>query len=267
MEKKYWLEICKDVGEKTFSEVQKYIGKEERKNVMKTGFSGDKTLLIDHVAEKTIINALESTGRSFELISEEMGKKTVGEKPEVQIVIDPLDGSNNFRFGIPFASASIAVGNLKEKMEGIEVGYVKNLINGDSYYAVKDEGAFKNGEKINTSEEEVGCVLIDIVLDRKKNFDRIKKLGGSFPYIRMLGSCCLGICFVAEGIVDSYVGLGRLRTIDDTATQLIVREAGGVVKDLKGKDFKKYKIGFDIENSLITASNEKMYKKIKSFLK
>lgn len=267
MDNEYWLNLCKDIGEKAFSEAQRYLKKDERKKVMSIGYGGDKTLFLDDVIEKLIINEFKSTGKSFKLITEELGIKTFGENPQIIVVVDPIDGSNNMRFGLPFVSTSIAVGDLTETMKGIEVGYVKNLINGDDYYAVKGKGAFKNEIKIHVSEDEIGCVIVDIVKNRETNFKRIADFGKKFPFVRMLGSCCLGQCFVAEGAIDGYVGLNAKRTIDQTATQLIVREAGGLVKDLQGNDFREYKIEFNIDYSTISASNDSIYKKILTSLK
>jgi myo-inositol-1(or 4)-monophosphatase len=266
MNDQYWLKLCKDIGEKVFDKVQEYLKKEERKKFMKYGYGGDKTLFLDDLIEKLIINELKSTGKSFKLITEELGVKTFGEEPKIIVVVDPIDGSNNMKFGIPFVATSIAIG-LSEVMKDIRVGYVKNLINGDSYYSVKDRGSFKNDKKIRVSKERTGCVLVDVIKNRKENFMRLVNFGENFPFVRMLGSGCLGTCFVAEGAVDGYLWLNAKRTIDHAATQLILKEAGGVMKTVEGEDFFEMKIAFDYDNSVIAASDLEIYNKIKSVLK
>jgi myo-inositol-1(or 4)-monophosphatase len=267
MDNKYWLDLCKNIGDKVFVEIKKYLKSEDRKKILKVGFGGDNTLLIDDVAEKIILETFESTGRSFKLISEEFGEATIGKKPEVSIIVDPVDGSNNLRFGIPFASTSIAIGDNSGLMKGIQVGYIKNLINGDYYHAIKSSGAFKNDKKINVNKDEIGCLLIDVVLNRKENFTRISDFGEGFKYIRMLGSGCLGLCFVADGTVDGYLGLGAKRSVDQAATQLLVKEAGGIVKTIDGNDFSNFKIGFNLNTEVIAASNNEIFEKVKSLLK
>ena len=266
MKTSYWLRICKEAGDRVFSETKKYFGKKERKKVLRVGLGGDETLLIDDLAEKIILDYFKSTGKSFKFISEESGKGIVGKKPEILVVIDPIDGSKNLKFGIPFASTSIAIGNLKESIGGIEIGYVKNLINGDEYYAIKENGAFKNGEKIKVSEEENSCLLVDVCTDKIKNLKRMVNLEKEFERVRVLGSGCLEMCFLAEGVVGGYIALGSKRTIDQAASQLIVKEAGGIVKDLKEKDFSSYEIGFNKNFDLIAAQNETIYQKIKHLL-
>lgn len=263
MNSKFWLKTCKDIGKKVFNEFKK---RKPNTKVLKTGFGGDKTLSIDDKAEKIILNYFKSTGKSFIFISEEIGKLTVGKKPEVIITVDPLDGSNNIVVGIPFVTTSIAIGDLSQKMSGVEVGYVKNLINGDDYYAVKNKGAFKNNKRIHITKKRTGCIIGDIAHNRRRNFQRIVRVGENFSMVRLFGSCCLGMCFFAEGMSDAYIGLGGKRTLDHTAAQLIIREAGGIIKDLKGKDFSDYKIDFNIDVNFIATKNKKMYFEIRSYM-
>ena len=267
MNKKFWLKVCKDLGNLVFEKVRELKGIEESKRVLKRGFSGDKTLVIDEMIERLVIDSLSSLGKRITLISEEIGVIKIGEgEPEAVIVLDPLDGSNNFKFGFPFVSTSIAVCEKCEKMRDVEVGYVINLISGKEYYATKGGGSFSNEEKIKVSKEKMNCLLIDIVSERKHNFKRISRVGEFFKFVRMFGSCCLGICYVAEGSADAYLGLGGKRTIDPAASQLIIKEAGGVVKDLEGKDFSEYDIGFNVPCNVIAASSKRMYEEIKSIL-
>jgi len=267
MDNEYWLNLCKNIGEKVFTEAQKYLKKDERKKVVSLGYGGDKTLLLDDIIEKLIIDELKSTGKSLKLITEEAGIKTFGETPEVIVVVDPVDGSNNMKLGLPIVSTSIAIGDLTETMKGVEVGYIKNIVNGDSYHAVKNKGAFKNDERIHVTKERTGCVIIDVVKNRKENFRRLIDFGDNFSYVRMLGSGCMGTCYVAEGAVDGYLWLNGKRTIDGAASQLILREAGGVMKTIEGKDFADLKIVFNFDNSVISASDLEVYEKIKSVLK
>jgi len=267
MDNQYWLNLCKDVGKKIFTEAQKYLKKDERKKVVSFGYGGDKTLLLDDIIEKLIINEFKSTKKSFKLIAEEMGIKIFGKEPEVIVVVDPIDGSNNMKFGLPFVSTSIAIGDLTEKMKGIEVGYIGNITTGDYYYAVKNKDAFKNDKKIQVTKERTGCVLVDVIKNRKENFRRLIDFGENFPFVRMLGSGCLGTCFVAEGAVDGFLWLNAKRNIDHAAGQLILREAGGVMKTIEGADFINMKIAFDYDNSVIVASDSEVYAKIKSVLK
>jgi fructose-1,6-bisphosphatase/inositol monophosphatase family enzyme len=265
MNTEYWLKVCRQAGEELFLEIRKH-KKDKIKKILGVGASGDKTLWIDDLAEKIIFDSFKSTEKSFLFVSEEMGRVTVGKNPEIAVFVDPLDGSNNMKFGLPFVSVSIGIGDLSEKMSGMKIGYVKNLVTGDYYHAIKDEGAFKNDKRIRVSEEDVGCLIVDVVKEREKNFGRVAKLGKNFRFVRMLGSACLAMCFLAEGCVDAYLGLGATKTIDYPSTQLIVREAGGIVRDLQGKDLIDYKISLNLRIDFIAARSEETYSKIKSIL-
>jgi myo-inositol-1(or 4)-monophosphatase len=268
MEQEYWLKQCREVGKKVFTEIKKNLNIESRRKILKMGVGGDKTSFLDDLAEKIILNHFKSTGKSFIFVSEEMGEEDIGDNPEIMIVVDPLDGSKNTFFGIPIYSTSISIGDISRKVKGVKVGYVKNLVNGDDYYAIKGKGVFKNKEKINVSKERHNFYLMDIASkNRRENFEKIVELGTKSKAIRMLGSGCLGLCYFAEGKSDAYIGLGGKRTLDLTSGQLIIREAGGIVKDLEGKNMTEYEIGFDMDLNFIAAANEEIYSEIVSMLR
>jgi myo-inositol-1(or 4)-monophosphatase len=95
----------------------------------KIGFGGDKTLNIDLIAENIFIKNLEVFGNIY---SEECGKLSNDKK--FDIVIDPLDGSDNFSSNLPYYGTSVAlvIGN-----ETI-AGFVCNLVNGVLTYRAFD---------------------------------------------------------------------------------------------------------------------------------
>jgi len=266
MDTEFWLNVCRKTGDEVFKEVNKIMKKEDRRKILKVGYSGDKTLYIDDLAEKIIFKNFKSTGKSFKFISEEIGIIETGNEPEIVVAVDPIDGSNNINYGLPIASSSIAVGDLSEKISGIKVGYVKDLILGNEYHAIEGKGAFKDNKKINVTNERKGCILVDIAKDRLRNFQRIVRLGENFRSVRMTGSSTLQMCQFAEGVAEAHVVLGGIRTTDFAASQLITKEAGGIIKDLEGKSFNNYDIGFNMKVNLIATSSEMMYKKIRGLL-
>lgn len=98
------------------------------------GFGGDNSLKIDLIAEDIFIKHLEKFGNIF---SEECGLKTANK--EFTIIIDPLDGSNNFYSNLPYYGTSIA---LQKDNETI-AGFVTNLVTGViTYRAFDDEVRF-----------------------------------------------------------------------------------------------------------------------------
>lgn len=91
------------------------------------GYGGDKTLNIDLIAENIFIKYLESFGDIF---SEEAGLLT--SNSNIKIIIDPIDGSDNFRSGLPYYGTSVAL-NIDHETKA---GYVVNLVNHIMIYKV-----------------------------------------------------------------------------------------------------------------------------------
>ncbi|XPV69587.1 MAG: inositol monophosphatase family protein [Halarcobacter sp.] len=84
-------------------------------------YGGDHSLNIDLKAENIFIKYLSSFGDIF---SEEIG--LVSSNSNIKIIIDPLDGSNNFLSNLPYFATSVA---LKIDNE-LKAGYICNLVNG-----------------------------------------------------------------------------------------------------------------------------------------
>ncbi len=126
----------------TIKEVQPNLG---------VGAGGDIMKPMDLAAETAIVNVLKRNEVSFTLISEESGVKKFGISPEECFVtVDPIDGSTNFMHGLPFYCCSIAVSS-KSMLGDVYAGMVSDLVHDATYTALKDKGAFCNGEKIKPS--------------------------------------------------------------------------------------------------------------------
>lgn len=98
------------------------------------GEGGDMSHFVDIQAEKIFIKHLKSYGQIF---SEEIG--VYGKKSNRKIVIDPIDGSDNFISKLPYFGTSIA---LKEDNKVINA-FICNLANGDIF--IKNDKGFKKG--------------------------------------------------------------------------------------------------------------------------
>ncbi len=147
-------------------------------------------------------------------------------------IIDPIDGTVNFVFGLPSFSISIAyVENGKPV-----VGVVHLPALNETYYAVKGDGAYKNGEKIEVSKrrrlkESLG------LMGFFKNFSGklLSDLEDKVVRVRMLGSIAVGVSYIAAGKADFYVAK-RSNPWDVAAAILILKEAGGRVTDFNGNE-------------------------------
>lgn len=199
---------------------------------------------IDEASAKVIKKYIMKKNLKFKVISEEGFEKHVG-KGEY-LIIDPVDGTSNLCRGLPFSSISLAIAK-NEDMSSVYIGVVRDIFRGNVYYAIKGEGAYKDGRKIYVGHKKhVYESSISISITRAKcKSSKILSLLPYVPYPRYLGSAALETCYVAEGILDAYVDIrGLLRVFDIAAGQLIVKEAGGKVLILQngGKNINLLKV-------------------------
>lgn len=253
-----WLDVCKEIGKETCTEVMKLYKKKEGTEEVGTGYGGDRTMLADKTSEDIVIRELHRTGESIRLVSEEAGIVKIGTgAPKYLVYCDPLDGSFNFKQGIGWFGTAIAVLDAKTKEE--LVGYTKNFVSKSEYYAIKDYGAYKNGKKICTSSREKPENIM-LECNRRANFDSIKKitdLFGTVRYSRMPGAVAIDYCKIACGDFDALLYAGASRYIDVVAGNFIVKEAGGVISDFKGNT-KIYKGQELAVKDLLVCGNEKI---------
>ncbi len=198
------------------------------------GSGGDVTLLIDKVAEETIIEILRQELGDFKVISEELGEKVFGREPRYTIIIDPVDGSNNAKRDIPLYSVSIAAAQ-GNTFDDLVAGVVRLVPLGREYYAIKGQGAYMDGSKIEVkpSDNGVSKSIISINFPSKAYFipslivHGIALRGG---VVRVLGAVSVEVALLAAGAIDGYIDAwGTLRTVDYAAAYLIAKEAGAKI--------------------------------------
>lgn len=142
-------------------------------------------------------------------------------------VVDPIDGTVNYLYGIPFYAVSIAA-----QVDGqTVVGVVRAPALEREYCAVRERGAFVNGVAIHTPPPpplSSSLVATGFGYESSVRAAQAKAAAALLPQvrdIRRLGSCALDICGVAEGTVDAYVETGP-SIWDYAAASLIAEEAG-----------------------------------------
>ncbi|RLI23945.1 hypothetical protein DRO57_07880 [Candidatus Bathyarchaeota archaeon] len=214
-------------------------GKDAFKVVGRNRF-GDKTFLLDRLAEEAVVKALSQRLKRFTLLSEEAGILEVGGGGGIVAVLDPLDGSTNASRGFPFYSISLALAEGSRLSDVVAAGVV-DVPRGDIYLAARGGGSRLNGRPIKVSDVKR---LKDSVLGADVNvkgraFGYLAKISPVLEEaysVRFMGSNALGLCMVASGVYDAFVDFrGLLRVVDSAAGMLIVEEAGGVVLDQAGR--------------------------------
>lgn len=228
--------LLTDATERVYRIVQG-LGEDDRRRVVGVGAAGDNTLVADRAAEEELIKQISAVG-GIRVLSEERGELGP-RKARLVAVLDPVDGSSNYERGIPFYCTSVAIVS-GGTLAGVECGVVRNLVNGDVYFAEKGKGATKNGRRIRTSSTvklSEAVITVDMCRASVKAIARLAPLVAAAKRQVHLGANALELCFLAEGRVDGFVDVrGRMRITDFAAAYLIAREAGAIVTDRDGKE-------------------------------
>ncbi len=190
------------------------------------GADGARTEAADAAAEQAAIDILGELGLA--IVSEEIGLVgAVPERGDAWIALDPLDGSRNFRAGLP--PYAIAVGLVRD---GVAIaGFVCDLTSGRRWYAGDDGFAYADGTRIAVRRGElVGLPSPTLDLGMPRLHDLAHRA-------RISGSTAIDCCRVADGSLGAFVGIDRqvAHTHDIAGPLAIVRAAGGVVFDRDGK--------------------------------
>jgi myo-inositol-1(or 4)-monophosphatase len=188
----------------------------------------------DREAERTIQELLAAERPDDGVIGEE-GANTSAANGRTWIV-DPLDGTVNFLYGMRAWAVSIAL----EDAGGLAVGVVFNPVDAECFTAVRGQGARLNGRPIQVSR----CSSLDRAMvatgfsyeaeQRAHQGELLTRLLPRVRDIRRAGAAALDLAYAASGRVDAYYERG-LKRWDEAAGRLLVEEAGGVVLDLEGE--------------------------------
>jgi myo-inositol-1(or 4)-monophosphatase len=234
-----WLEFCRRAADAAREAVQAYGSAAERAVETGRGEGGDTAYVIDRAAEDAVFREIEGLGVPVTAISEERGEIAVAGGGPVRLVIDPVDGSLNAKRGLPFACVSIAIAS-GPRMSDVEVGWAAELDprltaadeprRGRDWWAVKGEGAFRDGEALPPLRSGPLEVL-GLETARPELVAAAASASESVGArrIRALGSVAMTLCLVAAGQLDAMVSLRPIRSVDAAAAQLLVTEAGGAV--------------------------------------
>jgi myo-inositol-1(or 4)-monophosphatase len=157
----------------------------------------------------------------------------------VEWVVDPIDGTVNFVYGIPEYAVSIAA-----RRDGrVVAGHVVNVVSGEEWGAVAGAGAWRHdGEDrqvlLAPEPESVAHALVGTGFHhtreiREKQGPAVARLLPHVRDIRRTGSAALNLCWLAEGRLDVFVEQG-LGPWDLAAGGLVAAEAGMVLAGLFG---------------------------------
>lgn len=227
-----WTGICRRIVEdqkKLFAEYDTTSKRDEYEGV---GEGGDHTLVLDRKCEDIVFAELEKLAdgddAAFTAISEERGTVEFNGGGNAWVVIDPIDGSLNFKRTIPRHSLSIAVATAPN-MAAVEFGYVFDFGADEEFLAQSNEGAYLNENRIQLEPRD-GLEVVGVEgSDPAQLGPMLGQLAGKVYRVRCIGSLAISITSVAAGRFDALAFPNLSRSVDVAAAQLIAREAGALV--------------------------------------
>ncbi len=211
-------------------------GAERARETGLAGAGGDRTLVIDQLAEDLVmeqLGGLHAAGARFTVVSEECGVIDLGDGGTI-VVVDPIDGSLNAKRGLPHHALSIAVAD-GPTMADVAFAYVYDFGPGEEWLAERGAGAWLDGDRVDevpaerrTSDGRLEVVAVESA-DPRWLAASSDALLEHVHRVRAIGSIAISMCQVAAGRADAMASLRLCRSVDAAAAQLIVRESGGHV--------------------------------------
>lgn len=193
----------------------------------------DMVTEFDKANEALIVGGILAA-RPHDAIVGEEGTDTAGTSG-VHWLIDPIDGTTNFLYGLPGWAVSIAAGT----SDGTQIGVVYVPCTDELFTASAGEGAHLNGTPITcsaTNDLALALVATGFSYLPQRRATQAQRLAALLPQVRDMrrsGAAAPDLCSVAAGRVDIYYEQW-LGAWDLAAGELIAREAGCITGSLDG---------------------------------
>ncbi len=212
---------------------------------------------IDTGVESSLLRAIRLNFPDDTVISEE--KYPRNKFDDRTWVLDPIDGTSNMVHGSPLFGLQAAF-----CIEGETVLSAINLPKlGFELYAIKGEGAYINGKRIQLKDFDPTCSTVSFgdfshkaVRVAKSQARAMRRLIPALGKMRMFGAACVDFSFAAAGYTDGAVLFAK-KPWDVLPGVLICQEAGLKVTNLEGEDYKPGDFG-------VLALREEVYDAVKA---
>jgi myo-inositol-1(or 4)-monophosphatase len=212
-----------------------------REGVVVAGTKSSATDIVtemDRRVEALLVDRILTARPDDGMLGEE-GASHVGSSG-VRWVLDPIDGTVNYLYGVPSWGVSVAA-----EIDGVGVvGVVAAPMLGETFVAVRGRGAHKHDQwgvhelRVNDPVELTGSLVgTGYGYTQERRIAQARVTSALLPYVgdlRRLGACSIDLCYVAEGRFDAYYERG-VHLWDYAAAALVVTEAGGVIGGLNGR--------------------------------
>jgi myo-inositol-1(or 4)-monophosphatase len=195
----------------------------------------DVVTTADTAVERQVRTALRSERPGDGVLGEEYGDSSAPAPGAVRWLLDPIDGTVNYLYGLPQYAVSLAA-----EVDGVVVaGVVCNAATGEEWTATRGGGAWRDGRRLTGSTGtalDLALVATGFGYDPARRAHQGAVLAGLITQVRDIrrcGSAALDLCMAAEGMLDAFYEKG-LNPWDHAAGGLVAAEAGLRVAGLGG---------------------------------
>ncbi len=198
----------------------------------------DVVTAADRAVERQVVDELRRRRPDDRVLGEEYGdagEPSPAVATAVRWILDPIDGTVNYLYGLPQYAVSLAA-----EVDGTVVaGVVRNAATGEEWTATRGGGAHRGGRRLRGSAETTlaqALVATGFGYDPARRAHQADVLARLIPHvrdIRRFGAAALDLCLAAEGAVDAYYEKG-LNPWDHAAGGLVATEAGLRVAGIGG---------------------------------
>lgn len=276
-ERAAWRPLLEGMAASVAAALRGVTGTEQGRVGLEIGASGDRTAVVDRVAEDAVMAACERlamAGMRFHLRSEEVGERDYG-APSPVLLVDPVDGSRNAMFGLPYYCTSLAVLD-GPTLGDVAAGVVRSLSGPGTYSAVRGGGAQLDGRPLAHLRVGLGRggSIPMLVLEAHRAFGRtlpheaapLAALLRSCGRVRLLGSSALSLCMAAAGAASAVVAPDGMRAWDCAAGLLLLREVGAIVTAIDGTAVDPVPAEFGRHTTLVASLDAGVHRRVLELL-
>ena len=170
-----------------------------------SGKHHDLKLSADRQSEQIILATLQG-GSRYPVLSEEAGEIGTPDADGFRWIVDPLDGTVNYRYDLPLSCVSIALWQGATPCCGVVYDFCRDEL----FHAAAGLGAFLNGQPTGvtaTTRQDQAIIATGFPVNRDFADDALRNFIATlqnFRKVRLLGSAALSLAYVASGRADAY---------------------------------------------------------------
>lgn len=227
--------ICEQAARKAGAILVELLGRAKVREKAPTDFVTEADLASQESVRQTILTAFPD----HVVLGEEDQVHDARPASGYRWIVDPLDGTTNYVHQYPFFAVSLALEHHGE----LQVGVIFDPLRNECFSAVKGQGAFLNGERLQVSRAtELSRAMLSVGLPYSVQLDSPDMLVfvAATPHcqaIRRTGSAALNLAYLAAGRVDAFWSFST-KIWDIAAGALLIQEAGGVLSGPRGEPFR-----------------------------